>query len=786
MRYQATEAVCALRNPVQPHQYYYESLIPQQSDQLLLQQHQQQTQQSQQMQPQQTQPELELQQQQHEQQQQQQQQLQSQQQQPCNSPVINRRKYERVQQWNAEHHRVSHIRQGYGSLSRTSSVASGMSGISRISNISQFSALSISTQMTDLPNPAQMQRSNQYSSASSTASYAENIDPTCSRYFLSVEQTVDEVTGKIQESLRSRNFCGDYNEEILKRLSRKVYTLVNQYDLTRLSHEKLKFFLTSILILIDAAPDDQEVKRALLASIYVFSTKPFISRILKEVFLENPERVILIFAKRFNCQFVKFDFCNYAAVILHTFLLYANERKFRLDLSKKIEIVNQVLGMLCAFAKPKLDHRLGERSKRIIIDISRVIVFGDDALKKYFAENGGIETLLWFLLNEPSEEVMYYAAHSLRHMLHSAHKVIAERCVAARGVQIFADKLSHGSPRLLVECSDCLSAMSDVDCLRENEMSRPLWQVLQILGSNEPELMKHSLAFLGNVVSSNRSGITNPNKEFLISNRGVESIINVLRYYIPRQDSPLITYEIIENGIFALKNLTSAFGLEMKRDFARKQLVEIDGALNVLLEHLLAPVCLEQRNRIQFQIFDIQLDNRNDLLRIIQRLMESSLVDKLFECHLSSNNSFVDVLMAVLLQSAGFKESCAYDQQRNKLTKTVETVILILDRLVTSPKFCAQFLPLIKESKISNIMRSATSIELSYAVLRVIEISVRDPIIRDECRQDSGLVEIIQFYLNHQQVEFSNIARKILSTIQGDAYLEFPEMVEDDIEMSFE
>lgn len=51
-------------------------------------------------------------------------------------------------------------------------------------------------------------------------------------------------------------------------------------------------------------------------------------------------------------------------------------------------------------------------------------------------------------------------------------------------------------------------------------------------------------------------------------------------------------------------------------------------------------------------------------------------------------------------------------------------------------------------------MRSATSIELSYAVLRVIEISVRDPIIRDECRQDSGLVEIIQFYLNHQQVEF--------------------------------
>lgn len=43
---------------------------------------------------------------------------QQQQQQPCNSPVINRRKLDRIQQWNAEHHRVSHIRQGYNPVSR--------------------------------------------------------------------------------------------------------------------------------------------------------------------------------------------------------------------------------------------------------------------------------------------------------------------------------------------------------------------------------------------------------------------------------------------------------------------------------------------------------------------------------------------------------------------------------------------------------------------------------------------------------------------------------------------
>lgn len=56
-----------------------------------------------------------------------------------------------------------------------------------------------------------------------------------------------------------------------------------------------------------------------------------------------------------------------------------------------------------------------------------------------------------------------------------------------------------------------------------------------------------------------------------MTNRGVESIVNVLHYYVPQPDSPLITYEIVENGIFALKNLTSSFGLEKKRDFVRKQ-----------------------------------------------------------------------------------------------------------------------------------------------------------------------------------------------------------------------
>ena len=54
-------------------------------------------------------------------------------------------------------------------------------------------------------------------------------------------------------------------------------------------------------------------------------------------------------------------------------------------------------------------------------------------------------------------------------------------------------------------------------------------------------------------------------------NRGVETIANVLRYYIPQPDSVLVTFQVAENGVFALKNLTSAYGLGKNPDYVRKQ-----------------------------------------------------------------------------------------------------------------------------------------------------------------------------------------------------------------------
>lgn len=76
-----------------------------------------------------------------------------------------------------------------------------------------------------------------------------------------------------------------------------------------------------------------------------------------------------------------------------------------------------------------------------------------------------------------------------------------------------------------------------------------------------------------------------------------------------------------------------------------------------------------------------------------------------------------------------------------------------------------------RESKINNVLRSAASPELCYAFLRAIEIMARDPFTRDEWRQDSTFMEIIQFYISHQQPEFGTITWPILFSLPFTGHL---------------
>ncbi|VDM43336.1 unnamed protein product [Toxocara canis] len=287
-----------------------------------------------------------------------------------------------------------------------------------------------------------------------------------------------------------------------------------------------------------------------------------------------------------------------------------------------------------------------------------------------------------------------------------------------------ADKLSHGSPRLLVECSNCLSAVSDVEELRRMELSRPLLKILQILGSSEAELVKHSLGFIGNVASSSRTGIINPNKEFLVRNRAFESLLNVLKYNRCTSDSQLVDHEIIENAIFALKNLTANFSSIERTNIVRKQ--------------------------------------------ILQRLIDSSLTGRLFKAHTSTGISCTETLINVILQTADTKEKCTFEQQKAKLSNTIEQALNILRRLGDHPKFAQQMRPLISgQSKLNDLMRSSTSVTVSLALLRVVDVAANEPSLREQWHQDAVFMEIIRFYLAHQQSEFG----KHLTSINFCCYL---------------
>ncbi|VDK46253.1 unnamed protein product [Anisakis simplex] len=301
---------------------------------------------------------------------------------------------------------------------------------------------------------------------------------------------------------------------------------------------------------------------------------------------------------------------------------------------------------------------------------------------------------------------------------------------------------------MLVECSNCLSAISDVESLREVELAKPLLHILQILGSTESELVKHSLGFIGNVASSNRTGIINPNKEFLVRNQGLESLVNVLKYHLCSSDNVLrsVEYEIIENAIFALKNLTANFVSLERTSSVRKQFADIEGALMTILDHLYATQLLYQprMNRLQFQIFDIQIDNRLDLLLILQRLVDAGLTGRLLKASTSTGINCTETFINVILQAADVKERCTFEQQKAKLSNTIEQSLNIIRRLGDHPKFPQQMRPLIG----------------------FIDIVVHEPSIRDQFYQDSVFMDIIRFYLAHKQPEFSDLARTIISKIE--------------------
>ncbi|VDM43335.1 unnamed protein product [Toxocara canis] len=248
------------------------------------------------------------------------------------SPMINRRKLDRIHQWNMEHERIAHIRNGGLPSSRASSIMSGMSGLSHMSNVSNvslMSALSISTEFSGLPDISQM-RSAQYSSASSCGSFSENIDPT---YYLKVEQAVDELSGKMR--LFVQNTEGMHANDSLRHLAERIYKLAREHDLSRIPISKLKAYIINTMFLIKMGPDNEEVEQALLAAMYIFSSKPTTFRTLQEIFREHADEVLAVFAQRLDHRFY---YCNFAAITIHTLLVFAFDCKIRINITIKTQV----------------------------------------------------------------------------------------------------------------------------------------------------------------------------------------------------------------------------------------------------------------------------------------------------------------------------------------------------------------------------------------------------------------------------------------------------------------
>ncbi|MFH4975298.1 hypothetical protein AB6A40_002007 [Gnathostoma spinigerum] len=597
------------------------------------------------------------------------------------SPAIARRKLERIQQWNAEHHQRFLTRSSLAKFQADSvvsgaSCSSNASRLSHVSMSSNLSALSISTQMTETQILAQMY-SVPKSSASSSTSYAENIDPS---YYCQVEMAVDELIYKMKTLIK----CPEITT--MKKLAGSVYSMARKCNLSHVPSNKLRAFLTDVMHLIKQSPNNDEFVLELVASIYVFSTVQYALRILVELLRAYPDELLNVFAQRLEPSF---NYSNYAAIVLHTLLDYTVQFKVKLSIVLRNRLMTKVFTMVRAYRGAAESHRLREGTKHIVLDLVRLLVCGDRSAKKSFTDNGGLDLLLGFLIDEPSERVLFHAASSIRNVVDCTDYSIANRFVVIGGIKIFADKLSHGSPRLLLECSKCLCIVSDVDILSEIDLSGQLSQVLRILGASDLELVKYTLGFIGNV-ASNRTGNVNPNKEYLARNGASDLLMNVLQFYAPiSSGSSLVSYEIIENALFALKNLTANFSTMEETCKARQKVAYHNGTLQNFLDQLSASplhyFC--KMSKEQFRIFDIQIENRRAIFSILMRLLDSDLAECILRSFSTTGRNCVEALFDVAVEVARVKAICAYPLQRKKLANISNHTIEILRRLVSHSAF---------------------------------------------------------------------------------------------------
>uniref|UniRef100_A0AC35TQ81 DCB domain-containing protein n=1 Tax=Rhabditophanes sp. KR3021 TaxID=114890 RepID=A0AC35TQ81_9BILA len=184
------------------------------------------------------------------------------------------------------------------------------------------------------------------------------------------------------------------------------------------------------------------------------------------------------------------------------------------------------------------------------------IKMNNDQLKKLkarFRELKGFNLMMDTFATENVEPILYHSSRIIGIFLSCVSftectKVFLESSVIIR----MAEKLSHGSSRLLHECAKCISYALDSIGLPEPKVKIIIPKIVQMLGSDDPQFAQYLSRCL---VSATINSVEN--KNIIMICNGIQGLLALLDKYknVDNNNFKPIYDEIMDNSLIALKNL---------------------------------------------------------------------------------------------------------------------------------------------------------------------------------------------------------------------------------------
>ncbi|PAV74196.1 hypothetical protein WR25_08759 isoform D [Diploscapter pachys] len=255
---------------------------------------------------------------------------------------------------------------------------------------------------------------------------------------------------------------------------------------------------------------------------------------------------------------------RYSLLTLHSIL---TERQHGIQ---SLEFVRQA-GALTAVSR-WLDHEKHEKLLSVMIDLVRLLCDKNPEQRSKFFDQSGIIKLLHIIDTCQYEHLLWRTTQLLK----SFANYNAEWVVRAGGRRVLPRLMMHASPKLVHSALECLRNMSDVPS--NGDDSEMLYACLQLMGSSNPVTTLYTAQIISNQCANNRI-----NKEFLVKNNAVHSLIRVLAQCstgsaVNSSDEQQILEELEEGVLSALRQLCNGHSLE---DRAQQEVMQV-------ADHLLA------------------------------------------------------------------------------------------------------------------------------------------------------------------------------------------------------